>query len=639
MQRPTSLLAMVMSFMLLAFFAVVPAPCTWASPQDNSLIVGASQEPKTMAGDFLDVISNQAIKSEIQNYLYPHIISTNLDGDRYAVMATELPTVDNQRLRFTELGQGKRRLEMTITLRPDLRWSDGQPITTDDIAFYYEVGTAKGMSVLNPDYWARVKLHPVKDPYNFTVSFEPAYYTDLLSDPISYRPAHIMRAEWAKTKDAAAPLDANKDAEKLNELYRDFFQKFSTPDAVNQGKMVSAGPFVIKRWVPGSSLELVRTNTFFLTPADEAGKYLQRVVYRFFQNTNALLVAILSGNVDVTSGVGLTFDQARSPQLVNRAPGRFDIWFVPGAIFEHIAVNQFTNVQQVHDLQLQDPRTRQALLYAMNREGMTKAFFDNLQPVAHTWIAPVHPLFNGQVQGYAYSVEQAQKLLAELGWTMGPDGILQRTVDGRTVKFELEFVTTAGDALRERTQEFLANNLKQVGITIKINNAPSAAVFAYDYIGRAVEGKWAGLFEFADVSGLAEDGTLFACQDLNTGAPLVPTKDNHYQGHNVGGWCNSQFDTLRAAAVSEFDATKRKALFDQMQALWAAYLPALPLYFRSSPYVVPKGLVNYVSAAYAGGFGTPSWEAWNIGWASKGARQIYDQERYALSLKKLSMKK
>jgi peptide/nickel transport system substrate-binding protein len=612
-------------------------PSAFASPQENSLVVGASQEPRVMAGDFLSVISNQAIKSEIEQYLYPNLISINLDSQNYALLVTEVPTVENQRVRFTDLGAGKRRVELDLTLRSDIKWSDGKPITTDDVAFFYEVGKAKGMPVLNPDYWSRVGL-TVKDPRHFTITFEPAHYTDLLggtNQPIGYRPAHIMRPEWEKTKAAAARLDPTKDAEKLNELYRSFFQKFSTPEAINQGTMVYSGPFVLKRWVSGSSMELVRNKHFFITPAGGHDKYIQKVVYRFIQNTNSLLVAILSGSVDVTSSVALTFDQARSPQLTSRAPGRFDIWFVPGAIWEHIDVNKFERVQRVRDLQLENPKTRHALIYAMNREGLTKAFFENLQPVSHAWIAPVNPLANPNVKKYPYSLEQAQKLLAELGWKLGTDGILERTTaDGRKVKFEIEFVTTAGNAVRERTQQYLQEGLKKVGIAVKINNAPSSVIFADDYIQRAVDGKWTGLFEFAWTSSLAEEGNLFACKDPNTGATFVPTPENHYQGQNIGGWCHAEYDQLRAQAVIEFEASKRQALFDKMQEIWAHELPAIPLYFRSNPYVIAKGLVNYVSSAYAGGFGYPSWEAWNIGWESRGAKKIYDQAKYALTIKK-----
>ncbi len=604
-----------------------------AGPQDNSLVIGASQEPRVLAGDFLNVISAQSIKAEIEQYLFAPLIGFDANSQNFPVLVTEVPTQQNGRLRVVDIGGGKKRLEMDLTLRPDARWSDGKPITTEDVAFYYEVGKAKGMAVPDPDYWERVNLK-VKDARNFTVIFEPAYYYDTYGSPIGYAPKHIMGPEWEKVKAQAARLDPNKDAEKLNELYRGFFLKFATPQALNRGAMVYSGAFKLQRWVPGNSIEMVRNPNFPIKPEGGEAKYVQKVVYRFIQNTNSLLVAILGGSIDATSFVSITFDQARSPQLTRRAPGRFDIWFVPGAIWEHIDINKFENCQAVRDLGLNDVRTRQALLYAMNREGLVKAFFEGLQPVAHTWIAPVNPLYHDKVQRYEYNPEKAKELLRELGWRPGPDGILQRTVEGRTVRFEIEFVTTAGNVVRERTQQFFGENLKQVGIAIKINNAPSAVVFADDFIQRASECRWTGMFEFAWVSSLKEDGSLFQYRNLNTGAIQVPTKENNYQGQNIGGWRNDEFDRLTSQAVLEFDPERRAQLFARAQEIWARELPALPLYFRSTPYVVRKGLVNYVASAYSGGFGYPGWNAWEIGWESRGAVKRWDQAKYARTLGK-----
>ncbi len=595
-----------------------------AGPADNSLVVGASQEPRVLGGDFLNVISNQSIKIEIENYLFAPLIVQNLRAENEAVLATEVPTLQNRRLRVTDIGGGKRRLEIDITLKPNLRWSDGAPLTTDDFAFYFEVGKAKGMALNNPDYWERVNLR-VRDKQNMTVIFEPAYYYDTYGSPMGYAPAHIMRSEWERVKAAAAPLNPDRDAQRLNELYRNFFQQFSSNQAINAGRMVYSGPFKVRRWVSNSSIELERNPNFTaIVPQGGADKYVQRVVYRIIQNTNSLLVAILGGGIDATSTVGISADQARSRQLTSRAAGRFDIWAIPGAIWEHIDINKFTNVQRVRDLTLDDKRTRQALLHAINREAWVQAFFDGTEPVSHTWVAPTNPLFNPNVRKYEYNPARARELLAQVGWRPGPDGILQRTVDGRTVRFELDWVTTAGQAIRERTQQLFIEQWRQVGIAVRTNNAPSAVVFADDFIQRAEEGKWL-MFMFAWVSSLAEDGSLFQFKNLNTGAQQVPSKENNYAGQNIGNWRNDEFDRLTSQAVLEFDEARRKQLFARAQEIWAEELPALPLRFRSNFLVVRNGLVNYVASTYSGGNGYPGWNAWEIGWASRGAVKRHDQ--------------
>lgn len=621
-------------FSKLVALGLMVAGVALAGPGDNSLVIGASQEPSVLGGDFLNVISNQAIKSEIENYLFAPVLGLNEDSETTPIMVTEVPTLANRRLRVTDVGSGKKRLEMDLTLKPGLKWSDGDDITTDDFAFYYQVGKAKGMPVLNPDFWERVKL-TVKDKQNFTVIFEPAYYYDTYGGtanlgsaaPIGYAPSHIMKAEWDKVEAATKNLNPDKDTDKINEIYRNFFQQFSSSRAINTGKMVYSGPFKVSRWTNNSSIEMVRNPNFTAAaPQGGADKYVQKVVYRIIQNTNSLLVAILGGGLDATSSVAITGDQARSKQLTSRAPGRFDIWGVAGAVWEHIDINKFANVARVKELGLDDKRTRQALLYAINRDAWVKAFFDGAEPVAPTWIAPVNPLSNPNVTKYPYNPQKASELLAAMGWKKGADGILERTVGGKTVKFELEFVTTAGNAIRERSQQYFIEQWKQVGIAVKTNNAPSSVVFADEYIQRAEEGKWL-MFMFAWTSSLSEDGNLFQYKNLNTGAIQVPSKDSNYTGQNVGGWKNDEFDRLTSQAVIEFDPAKRKELFAKAQEIWAEELPALPLRFRSNYYVVRSGLVNYVASAYSGGFGYPGWNAWEIGWASRGAVKKLDQAK------------
>lgn len=596
-----------------------------AGPQDNSLVVGTSQEPRVLVGDFVNAISNQSIKFEIENFLLPPLIQTSRDVENMPVLVTEAPTVANKRVRFSNLPGGKRRLEIDLTLREGAVWSDGTPITTDDVALYYDFGKTKGVPTTSPDYWDRVGLQ-VKDKRNFTVTFEPAYFYDLDGNPIGYAPAHIMRAEWEKAKAAAQGRDAAGQAE----VFRNFFTQYASPQALNAGKMVYSGPFILKRWVPGNTIEMVRNPRFFITPPGGADKYVQKVTYRIIQNTNSLLVAILGGGIDASSGVSLTFDQGRAPQLTRRAEGRFEVWFVPTPFFEHIEVNQFTNLEQVKNLGLADKRTRQALMYAINREAINKAFFEGLQPIAHSWVFPQNPMYNPNVRRYEYNPDKARALLAELGWKPGPDGILQRTVEGKTVRFELEYQTTAGNAVRERIQQFIQDNLRQVGIAVKINNAPSAVVLGPNR-ARAQDGAWTGFLQFAFSMGLQDDGVRSACRDEEGKQIFVPTKENGYRGTNFGGWCNADFDKLRAQAVVEFDVAKRKALFAQMQAIWAEEVAMIPLYFQADPRVFRKGLVNWVSSTFASS-GSPTVEPWLIGWEQRGAQKVYDQAKYALTI-------
>jgi peptide/nickel transport system substrate-binding protein len=596
-----------------------------AGPEDNSLIIGTSQEPVLLASDPLNTVTSQAIKSEVELYLMDGLYRQDLDAQLQPVLVTEVATVENGRLVISQNAEGENVAEINLTLRDDVTWSDGTPITTADIQFYYDLGKTPGMPVAGPDYWARVGL-TVQDERNFTVSFEPAQSSDLVGSPIGLLPVHVMGAAWEDVRASTEGLSPETDAERLAETFRGYFTEFGSPDAVNAGRMVYSGPFVPVRWAVGSSLEMERNPNYFDHPENQDA-YVQTVRYNFITDTNALLFSIVSGAVDATSSVSITFDQALSPQIQARAADRYRIWFVPGAIWEHIDVNQFTNVQQVADLQLDDVRTRRALLYAMDRESMADALFQGLQPVAHANVSPFDPSYNPDVPQYNYDPERARELLTELGWTPGPDGILQRTTaDGRTVRFEIEFVTTAGNAVRERQQQFIAEDLRQVGIEARINNAPSNVVFAADFSSRAYEGAWTGMFMFAWISSQAS--TLNAEGYLCRSAPRP---ENNFAGQNYGGACSPEFDALRDQAVRELDFEVARPIYQEMQRIFAEEVISLPLFYRTTPYVVANGLVNYVTSTFNNGFGYPPTQPQFVGWEQRGAEQMFDQADYALS--------
>ncbi|MDX2006922.1 MAG: peptide ABC transporter substrate-binding protein [Meiothermus sp.] len=596
-----------------------------AGPADNSVVIGASQEPRLIGGDFLSVISSQSIKVEVEKFLFAPLYATNTESDLVPVLATEVPTVANRRIRVTEVRPGVRRAEIDVTLKEGLKWSDGNNLTTDDVAFYFEVAKTPGMPLPNPDFFDRANVR-VRDARNFTLVLEPAFYYDTtvtIGDSGFMAPSHIMRQAWNQVAAQARTLDPKTNAQRLTEIFTGFFQQFGSNQAINAGRMVYSGPFRVTRWVSNNTIDMARNANFTaIVPAGGAANYAQRVQYRIIQNTNSLLVAILGGSIDATSTVALTLDQALSPQLRSRAPGRFNIYAVAGPIWEHIDIAKFPNVERTRQLTLDDPRTRQALLLALNRDAWVQSFFQGAEPVAHSFVAPSNPLFSDAATKYPYNPERARQLLAAVGWRPGSDGILTRN----GVRFELELTTTAGNSIRERTQQLFIEQWRQVGIAVKVSNAPSAVVFDSAFINRGSEGKWQ-MFMFAWVNSLAERGQLFQSRDLNTNTDNIPTAANNFAGQNIGFWKNDEFDRVTSQAAVEFDPERRKQLMARAQAIWAEELPALPLRYRSNPLVIRTGLVNYVNATYSGGNGYIGWNAWEIGWASRGARASIDYSK------------
>lgn len=569
-----------------------------AGPANNSLIVGTSQEPPNIFDPWST--NNLAITSEINGFMGAGLIGADDDGDLYAEIATTVPTLANGGYKVVKNAAGDVvRNSMTYTIRKDAKWSDSKPITIADFQFWLKLQNDERVPVPDRDPFDRAKITAV-DADTFTITYEPPYLFADRTGP-GLAPAHVMSAAWNTFDRATAN---QKDAKVVNEEWKKFISAFTT--ARNLPKVV-AGPFKPTSWRSGNSLTMTRNPNYWLKPQGGEDKYIQTVTYRFIPNTNTLKVNVLSGQLDAVSAISLTFDQALDLQKSER--GRFNTYFVPGAVWEHIDVN--ARSPKAKDLDLDDPRMRQALLLSIDRDALVKALFQGRQAVSNSWVNPISKLYKRNVRDYNLNVAQAKQLFSQLGWTPGSDGILQK--NGK--KLSLNFGTTSGNTVRERVQQILQAQWKQVGVQVNIQNYPASVFFGPDMLSKGQEGKWDLAMYAWTGDPTFEEGNLFKGDG-------VPTAANGYAGQNYPGWNNAEYNRLHKQAQTEFNLSERIKLFDRMQTVWSNELPSLPLYYRVNPYTKKPGLVNYTFSAYTL---YPSWNAYRIGWASRGAVEVNKQ--------------
>ena len=577
---------------------------TLAGPSNNSLVVGTSQEPPNIYDPW--ATNNLAIASEINSYMGGptggYLVAKDNNGDVYADIATTVPTLANGGYKLTKNAKGEvTSNSVTYTIRKDAKWSDGSAITVKDFQFWLRVEQDERVPVPSRDPYDKAKISVV-DADTFTITYDPPYlFADQVSPGVA--PSISMGSAWNAFDTATAKLDSKTSAKAINDAWVKFIAGFTT--SRNLPKVV-AGPFKPTQWRAGNSLTMVRNPYYWRTPKGGADKYVQSVQYRFIPNTNTLKVNVLSGQLDALSAVGLTFDQGIDLQRSERS--KYKTYFVPSATWEHIDINGFAGVQKVKDLDLDDRRVRQALLYSIDRAALTKALFQSKQQVSNTFVNPISKVYKKDAKDYGFDPAKAKALFAAAGWTAGSDGVL--TKGGK--KFSLNFTTTAGNTTRERVQQILQAQWKSVGVQVNIQNYPSSVVFAQDFIGGGSNGKWDMLMYAWTADPSLEKGNLFTSSQ-------IPTAANGYSGQNEPGWKNAEYDALWTQAGGEFDLAQRVKLFDKMQSLWAEDVPSLPLYFRVNVYTKVPTLANYTFSAYTL---YPSWNAYQIGWTAKGAAEI-----------------
>ncbi|WP_291424481.1 peptide ABC transporter substrate-binding protein [Deinococcus sp.] len=570
-----------------------------ASPANNSLVIGTSQEPPNIMDPW--VTNNLAISTEVNQWMGAGLTGRNNDGSLYADIATTVPTLANGLYKENKSGGKVVSNSLTYTIRPDAKWSDGTPITTADFEFWLKVELDERVPAPQRYPWDGAKITK-KDDKTFTITFNPPYLFAQVAGAPGLAPSKQMAAGWAAFDSATKGM---KPGEALNDQWTKFISQYTTSSNLPQ---VVAGPFKPTSWKPGNSLTLTRNTNYWRKPQGGESKYIQSVIYRFIPNTNTLKVNILSGQLDAVATVGLTFDQALDMQ--KRQGNKFTTFFAPGAVWEHIDVN--TRGQRSKDLGLDDARVRQALLYSVDRAALVKAMFQGKQPVSNTFVNPLAPVYDKDVMAYGFDAAKAKSLFAAAGWKPGADGILEK--NGK--KMILNFSTTAGNAVRERVQQILQAQWKAVGVQVNIQNYPASVFFGPDMLSKGESGKWDLAMYAWSADPTLEGGDLFK-------SSAIPNAANGYSGQNNSGWSNAEYSKLQKQSETEFNAAARSKQFAQMQAIWAKELPSLPMYFRANPYTRVNDLVNYDMTAITQ---YPTWDAYRIGWASKGAVSAHTQK-------------
>jgi len=540
----------------LAASATLSLPAA-AQPRD-SLTIGMVQFPP----DMHPFITNTSIKDYILVTALRSMTTFTRAGEVVCRLCDDLPTLANGKAKIIDRPDGTKGMQVLYTLKPGNFWADGQPVTAADFAFAFQV--LKSFAA-PPQYDAvtaldertlRVDLKSVRYDYN-------RYGYSPLSE-------HI---EGPIFRDAKDPLD------------------YGQKSALNRRPEEPGlwmGPYRIAEFRPNESVTLV-PNPHWTGPKPQ----FQHVTMRLIENTSALQANLLSGDVDmVASGnLGLTLDQIIA--LAKSQATRFDFAFQPAVTsYEHLTPN-------LDNPLLADKRVRQAMQMAIDRKTLTAKLFEGKQEVADSFKHPSQFGWDPKVKTWPYDPKAARALLADAGFKPGPDGILLAPSGDR---FSLDYTTTAGNRTRELVQQVLQTQLKAVGIELLIKNEPARVMFGETLRKRTFK----GLVEFQS------DPPLDWVPDYTFASTWIPTADNNWSGTNYMNYRSKPMDDAIAAAQTELDPAKRKAIWKTILDTAAEDLPEINLFFASTAFILPKWLTGVVHPDPTQFIGTgPAWiEEW-----------------------------
>ncbi|MBI3997497.1 MAG: ABC transporter substrate-binding protein, partial [Armatimonadetes bacterium] len=307
----------------------------------------------------------------------------------------------------------------TFTLRQGIRWSDGRPLTMDDVLFSLQVIFTKGVQSTTADLLTfggkPVRWRKLDDRRLQFVTAEPTgFFLRLLQDLVIL-PKHKLQSALARGGVA-----------------------FNAAWGVNTPprEIVGTGPFIMQAYAFGARVTYTRNPTSWRV--DRAGNrlpYLDRSILQIVPNLDAEKLKFLAGETDLYSARPSEYAEFKQGEQ----RGNYTIYDGPETFSsEYLVFNQ--NPRGLRPPKLtwfQDMRFRRALNHAIDRETIARQVYAGRATPAWSPVSIANRLYyNPNVRTYPYDLTLAQRLLEEVGYRKGADGLL-RDARGNVLEFTL----------------------------------------------------------------------------------------------------------------------------------------------------------------------------------------------------------
>jgi peptide/nickel transport system substrate-binding protein len=491
----------------------------------GTVVVAVAKEPPIL--NFWLAPGAMAITQQITDGLSDPIVVLDDKGTWRPVLATRVPTLDNGGVVLTDDGG----MTVSFDLQPKAAWSDGTPISCEDVRFTWQVATDDRYQIATRLGWEQIRGVDCPTDRHVVIDFEERY-APYLSRILAWPPLPSHALE-------------GKD---FNTIWNDRID-------------VSSGPYVFESWQRGVRVSLRRNPHYWRTTIDPnaAGK-LDRIVFRFVKDANTLKMQLRMEEADMAF---IPADTNLGTELEATPDVEFKI--LPGAVMEFL-------LMRTDRAPLDDVRVRQALAHAIDRKMITKVILSDVVPPAKS------PMVTTQAPQYEddpyeqYATpdpDKVRELLTAAGWTR--DGNGPWTKGGKPLT--LKWVAGAGSMpFRAKVAQLVQEQLRRQGITTEIQLIPSEVL----YSNTAPHGQF-HLGEWSEITGAEPlPNLIFGCHEI----PKAPS----WAGKNRMAWCDDEAEQLMSRADTTVDVAERAALVRRADAIIAEQVPVIPLF--QSPDVV-----------------------------------------------------
>ena len=515
----------------------------------NQLVTAILSDPKT----FNPALSNES--PNIFGYVGEGLITENGKGEVEPALAESWVISPDSK-------------SITFTLKQNLKWSDGAPLTIDDVAFTFnEVYFNEAIPTDTRDILKigkDRKLPTLKkiDANRIEFTTPEPFAPFLRTLGISILPAHKLRATIDKKDKDGKPVFLGTWG--INTKPKD---------------LISNGIFTLDSYTPGERL-VFKKNPYYWRK-DKQGKqqpYIEKLVWQIVESTDTSLVQFRSGGLD-SYGVSPDYFSLLKKE---EKKGGFKIYnggASTGTTFMSFNLNQGERngkslVDPIKSRWFNNVKFRQAIAYGTNRQRMINNIYRGLGAPQESPISVPSPYYFSREQGlpvYDYNPKKAKELFTAAGFKYNQENKL---IDdqGNPVRFTL--LTNSGNKIREALGSQIKQDLALIGI--EVDFTPIAFSLLIDKIDNSLE--WDSLL-IGFTGGIEpNDGANFWSVDGGSHLfNLKPKKGSPpITDRKVADW-EQKIDTLYIQAAQELDEKKRRQIYIETQKITQENVPCIYL--------------------------------------------------------------
>ncbi|MGB8346852.1 MAG: peptide ABC transporter substrate-binding protein [Ktedonobacteraceae bacterium] len=535
------------------------------SEPGGQIVFADTQFPDTLNPLFADM----PIDFTLDNALWAAPVFFDQQFHVHADQLTEVPLPQNG-----DVLDGGRTIIMR--LRHDLRWSDGQSITSGDFRYWWQLEQDPNTGAITSGGYSEIASIDTPDAYTVVLHMKQPFGPYLL-----YLPYAAPRHAWSKLPDIA--LQNTPAVFTLPTVTDGPYKLEQTRNGPGQTGPGETGPRQTGQGQTGQGQATAPTLTMlpnsYYRSTTFHGPFASRLIYRAYANTTQLMRAAQQGQVNVAEGYGESEAGAINRSLRAATGPQQAMLEAPTAAYEHLDFNL------AHPF-LQDARVRRAIQMAINVCGMLAAVLHAANCARR--VSQVEPLpslvYDPAIQASPYNPTAARALLLQAGWQPNAQGLM--TKDGHTLTIRL--VTTTDNPIRAALAQYIQRDLHSIGIQVSVAAYGLGAFFGiYTKKGVLATGNYdMALFTYANGPDPDDEYDVFDSSQ-------IPSADNPYGG-NYGRVNDPIIDQALTNGRAAVSFANRVAYYHQFLERLAAQVYSIPLYTELNFMTVSANVHNVI---------------------------------------------